>query len=48
MPAWRDVLDSFDDPEVEQCTIRGSVQAGKTASLIAAGAVPHEQRAGRS
>ena len=36
-PAWRDVLDSMDDPEVEQCTIRGSVQSGKTASLIAAG-----------
>ena len=37
MPAWRDVLDSFDDPEVEQSTIRGSVQSGKTAALIAAG-----------
>ena len=36
MPAWRDVLDAMDDPTVEQVTIRGSVQAGKTASLIAA------------
>ena len=36
IPAWRDVIDSFDDPEVEQSTIRGSVQSGKTASLIAA------------
>ena len=37
MPPWRDVLDSMDDAEVEQCTIRGSVQSGKTAILIAAG-----------
>ena len=36
MPAWRDVLDAMDDGAVEQCTIRGSVQSGKTASLIAA------------
>ena len=36
MPAWRDVLDAMDNPEVEQCTIRGSVQSGKTAGLIAA------------
>ena len=36
MPAWRDVLHAMDDSDVEQCTIRGSVQSGKTASLIAA------------
>ena len=36
MPAWREVLDAMDDPEVEQVTIRGSVQSGKTAGLIAA------------
>ena len=36
MPAWRDVLDAMDDPEVEQVTVRGAVQSGKTASLIAA------------
>ena len=29
IPAWRDVLDSMDDPEVEQCTLRGAVQSGK-------------------
>ena len=46
IPAWRDVLDSMDDPEVEQSTIRGSVQSGKTASLIAA-ALYHLSR-GRS
>ena len=36
MPAWREVLDAMDDPAVEQVTVRGSVQSGKTASLIAA------------
>ena len=35
-PAWVDVLDSMDDPDVEQVAIRGSVQSGKTASLVAA------------
>ena len=34
-PAWIEVLDAMDDPEVEQVTIRGAVQSGKTASLIA-------------
>ena len=34
---WRDVIDAMDDPSLEQVTIRGSVQSGKTASLIAAG-----------
>ena len=34
---WGEVLDSMDDPEIEQCTIRGSVQSGKTATLIVAG-----------
>ena len=33
---WSEVLDSMDDPEIEQCTIRGSVQSGKTAMLIVA------------
>ena len=33
---WVEVLDAMDDPELEQVTIRGSVQAGKTATLIAA------------
>ena len=35
-PPWADVLDAMDDPELEQVTIRGSVQSGKTATLIAA------------
>ena len=34
---WGEVLDSMDDPEIEQVTIRGSVQSGKTALLIVAG-----------
>ena len=37
MPCWLGVLSAMDDPEAEQVTIRGSVQSGKTASLIAAG-----------
>ena len=36
-PPWAAVLDAMDDPELEQVTIRGSVQSGKTAALIAAG-----------
>ena len=36
-PPWAEVLDSMDRPDVAQVTIRGSVQSGKTASLIAAG-----------
>ena len=36
-PAWVDVLDSMDDPALQQVTIRGSVQSGKTALLIVAG-----------
>ena len=43
---WVEVLDAMDDPELEQVTIRGSVQAGKTATLIAA-ALGH-MAAGRS
>ena len=43
-PAWVDVLDSMDDPDVQQVAIRGSVQSGKTASLIAA-ALYHMSRA---
>ena len=35
-PPWAEVLDAMDDPELEQVTIRGSVQSGKTATLIAA------------
>ena len=45
-PPWGEVLDAMDDPELEQVTIRGSVQSGKTASLIAA-ALGH-MAAGRS
>ena len=30
-PPWGEVLDAMDDPELEQVTIRGSVQSGKTA-----------------
>ena len=33
---WVEVLDSCDDRTLEQVTIRGSVQSGKTATLIAA------------
>ena len=36
-PPWGEVLDAMDDDTLEQVTIRGSVQSGKTASLIAAG-----------
>ena len=36
-PPWGEVLDAMDDQNLEQVTIRGSVQSGKTASLIAAG-----------
>ena len=36
-PPWGDVLDAMDDITLEQVTIRGSVQSGKTAALIAAG-----------
>ena len=35
-PPWAEVLDAMDDPELEQITIRGSVQSAKTAMLIAA------------
>ena len=34
---WGEVLDAMDNPELEQVTIRGCVQSGKTAALIAAG-----------
>ena len=34
---WGEVLDSMDDSTLEQVTIRGSVQSGKTAMLIVAG-----------
>ena len=34
---WGEVLDAMDDVTLEQVTIRGSVQSGKTATLIAAG-----------
>ena len=40
-PPWADVLDAMDDPKLEQVTIRGSVQSGKTAALIAAGLGAH-------
>ena len=43
---WAEVLDSMDDPAIEQCTIRGSVQSGKTAMLIVAGLA--HMAAGRS
>ena len=43
---WRDVLDAMDDPALQQVTVRGSVQSGKTAALIAA-ALGHAA-AGRS
>ncbi len=36
-PPWGEVLDAMDDDTLEQVTIRGSVQSGKTATLIAAG-----------
>ena len=36
-PPWGEVLDAMDDPDLEQVTIRGSIQSGKTATLIAAG-----------
>ena len=36
-PPWGEVLDAMDDDTLEQVTIRGSVQSGKTAALIAAG-----------
>ena len=35
-PAWIEVLDACDDRRLEQVTIRGSVQSGKTLTLIAA------------
>ena len=35
-PAWVEVIDACDDRHLEQVTIRGSVQSGKTATLIAA------------
>ena len=43
---WIEVLDACDDPALEQVTIRGSVQSGKTATLIVA-ALGH-YAAGRS
>ena len=33
---WVEVLDAMDDPTLEQVTIRGSIQSGKTASLLVA------------
>ena len=33
---WAEVLDAMDDPALEQVTVRGSVQSGKTASLLVA------------
>ena len=33
---WAEVLDAMDDPDLEQVTVRGSVQSGKTASLLVA------------
>ena len=33
---WAEILGAFDDPDLQQVTVRGSVQSGKTASLIAA------------
>ena len=35
-PAWGEVLDAMDDPEAAQVVVRGSVQSGKTAVMIAA------------
>ncbi len=35
-PAWREVLDAMDDASLEQVTLRGSVQSGKTAMLVVA------------
>ncbi len=46
VPAWGEVIDACDDPDLEQVTIRGSVQSGKTAGLIVA-ALGH-MAAGRS
>ncbi len=43
---WCEPLDAMDDPDLEQVTLRGSVQSGKTATLIAA-ALGHTA-AGRS
>ena len=45
-PAWGEVLDAMDDRTLEQVTVRGSVQSGKTASLLVA-ALGHSA-AGRS
>ena len=45
-PAWAHVLDSMDDAALQQVTVRGSVQSGKTASLLVA-ALGHSA-AGRS
>ena len=45
-PAWAEVVDAMDDPALEQVTVRGSVQSGKTASLIVA-ALGHSAK-GRS
>ena len=33
---WAEVLDAMDDPDLEQVTVRGSVQSGKTATLLVA------------
>ena len=35
-PPWAEVLDAMDDPALQQVVLRGSVQSGKTAALIAA------------
>ena len=45
-PPWAEVIDAMDDPALQQVVLRGSVQSGKTAALIAA-ALGH-MAAGRS
>ena len=35
-PAWAEVLDAMDDASIEQVTVRGSIQSGKTATLLVA------------
>ena len=36
---WEAILDAFDDSSLQQVTVRGSVQSGKTAALIVCGVV---------
>ena len=46
-PTWAEVLDAMDDRTLEQVTLRGSVQSGKTASLLVAALdVPGKRPAG--